>query len=277
MSKLVSVCVAALAVSAWLVGCVDSEEPADEASGSSGSGSGGSSAVAGGGGTPSGAAGAGAADSGGAGGAASGTISCPMAATASGTSPLITDFESMTSPTGTYTFESAGLLGGVYIYTDPMAPDTDPSTSMLAFAEGHDETSTQALVGQIHNATWGGGMGLWFACLDASVYQGVTFWARGSSPAGDVTMYLTVNEVEIESKGGSCPDDGTCVRPSVTFAVTDQWEEFTFTWADFTPGDAAGTEVPATGNNLFGIDFSLPNNNMSRDLELALDDFSFIE
>jgi hypothetical protein len=274
-----SASVAALLASSFCVGCV-SNDPEDEP-GSAGSGnaatagSGGSTS----GGTASGGGGSGgsASGTGGSSGSATTTAACATEATASGTSPTISDFESMTSPTGTYTFESGGLLGGTYIYTDGMAPATDPSTSKLAFGAGHDAASTQALVGTIHNATWGGGMGLWFACVDASAYTGVTFWAKGSSPAGEIAFNLTVNDVEVESKGGLCPDAGPCERPSAKIEITEEWKQYTFKWADFTPGNAAGTPVPGSGDNLYGIDFTLPNDDMSRDLELAIDDVAFTE
>jgi hypothetical protein len=194
-------------------------------------------------------------------------------ATASGSSPLIVDFEDMTAATGTYMFDDGAMTGGTYIYTDPMS--TPASTSMLSFAEGHDETSTQALVGTISNPTWGGGMGLWFSCQDASVYTGVTFWARGSSPAGPVQLNLTVNEAELESKGGGCPDAGPCTRPYLTFELTEEWTQHTFAWADFMPGDAAGTPIPSGADTLYGLDFGLTNDNMARELVLAVDDFAF--
>jgi hypothetical protein len=261
---------AAVLVSGGLfVACVSNDDvDGDESGGSAGTATAGANAMAG--------TGTGGSTGGTGGGGSAGTSTTPPAcatvATASGTSPLITDFESMTSATGTYMFESPALTGGTYIYTDTMSAD---STSMLSFSAGHAEASTQALVGQIHNATWGGGMGLWFGCIDASVYTGITFWARGSSPAGAIKLNLSVNAVEVESKGGSCPDAGPCVRPSAPVEVTDEWQEFTFAWADFTPGDAAGTPVPGGGDGLYGIDFSIPNDNMARDLELAVDDFSF--
>jgi hypothetical protein len=273
----VSAFVAVVVSGGLVVGCVSNEEPEDKATaGTSGTPAGGSATS---GASMGGSASGSSSGGGGSGGSAGSTTTmapCATEAVASGTSPLITDFEEMKTATGTYTFESGATLGGSYIYTD-LEGDTeeDPSTSMLTFSEGHDATSTQALVGKIHNATWGGGMGLWFGCIDASVYTGITFWARGSSPAGPIKLNLSVNDAEVESKGGLCPEAGPCVRPFVEVELTDEWQELTFEWADFMPGDAAGSPVPGSGDNLYGIDFGIPNDNMSRDLELAVDDFSF--
>jgi hypothetical protein len=276
-AKFFSAFVALLVSAGSTVGCVSNEEPDDKAT--AGTPSGGNATAGsnnGGGNTSTAGSSTGGGGSGGSGGMMTMPAACATVATASGTSPLITDFESLTTATGTYTFESGATLGGSYIYTDNESdPAEDPSTSVLELAAGHDETSTQALVGKIHNATWGGGMGLWFGCIDATVYTGVTFWARGASPAGPVKVNLSVNAAEVESKGGGCPEAGPCVRPSVEIELTDEWEQHTFAWADFSPGDAAGTPVPGSGEELYGIDFSLPNDNTSRDLELAVDDFSF--
>lgn len=268
---------AAIVAGGLLVGCVNNDPADDKSTAGTGNASGGSStagtSTAGGGSEAAGTSG-----SGGSAGTASLLPACATVATASGTSPLITDFESMTAATGTYTFESAGLLGGTYIYSDNMAPAADPSTSALSFAEGHEAASTQALDGKIHNATWGGGMGLWFACMDASAYSGITFWARGNSPAGSVKVNLSLNEVEVESKGGHCPDAGAetmCVRPYATFDVTDEWTQHTLAWGDFMPGSNGATPVPGSGQELYGIDFGIPNDNTSRELELVVDDFSF--
>jgi hypothetical protein len=127
---------------------------------------------------------------------------------------------------------------------------------------------------------WGSGVGTFLqssnAPYDASAYAGVTFWARGVSPVGPVKLNLTVNEALVASQGGACPDTGACIRPYLTFEVTDEWTEHTFAWADFMPGEAAvGTPIPAAVDTLYGLDFGLTNDNMARDLELAVDDFAF--
>ncbi len=265
----------AVLAAGFSVACVSNDEP--DADGKAGSSAQGGSSGAGstGGSAGSGAAGAsGGGGSSGSGGTPAVMISCASTAEASGTSPSITDFENLTTPTGTFTFESAGLLGGTYIYSDLTATE-EPSTTAVELSEGHDEESTQAIVGKIHNATWGGGFGLWMACVDASVYTGVTFWARGVSPVGPVKLLLSTNAVEVEMKGGECPDAGPCDRPALTFQLTEEWTEHTYKWADFKDGNAAGTAVPASGDDLFGLEFALTNDNTSRELEIALDDIAF--
>jgi hypothetical protein len=178
----------------------------------------------------------------------------------------------MTAPTGTYMFESPSILGGTYSYIDPADPN---ATQTLSFVAGHDAESTQALSFVVHSETWGAGMGLWFACMDASAYTGVTFWARGSAPSGPVELLLTTNDAVRVAEGGTCPDAGPCASPKVTVMLTDTWTQFTYAWGEFTPGDAAGTPVPATGNNVIGLNFNMGNDSTPNDLELVIDDFEF--
>lgn len=253
-------------------GCVSKDDVDPEASsGSASGGTGNTTAGTASGGTAVAAAGTSAA-AGTGGTAAALPPACATVLKASGASPLITDFEAMTVATGTYMFDAGAMTGGTYIYTDPLS--TPASTSKLSLAAGHDAMSMKALVGTISNPTWGGGMGLWFSCQDASVYKGVTFWARGSSPAGPVKLNLTVNEALKVAEGGPCAVE-PCTRPYVTFEVTDEWTQQTFAWADFTPGAAGTTPIPGNAETLYGLDFGLTNDNMARDLELAVDDFSF--
>jgi hypothetical protein len=266
---------AVLVSSGLFVGCVN-DDPEDK--GTAGTSSGASSNTAGtssNAGTSSGGTGSGTAGTTGAAGSVAKAPTCAMVAKASGTSPVIADFEAMTAPGSGFTFESAGIMGGTYVYSDLLAPAEDPSTSKLVLDAGYETASTKALVGQIHNATWGGGMGLWFGCMDASVYTGVTFWARGASPAGKVKLNLTVDKAVKVSEGGTCPEAGPCVRPVVELEVTEEWQQFTFAWADFTAGDSGGTALPAEVEAINGLDFGIPNDNMARELELAIDDVAF--
>ena len=263
-----------LAAGIVIGGCVNKDDVDPEASSGSASGGSGNTAA----GTTSGGSAVAAAGTSTAGTAAGGTAAAtpPACATilkASGKNPLITDFEALTVATGTYMFDAGAMTGGSYIYTDPLSMPA--STSKLSLGAGHDTASTKALVGTISNPTWGGGMGLWFSCQDATAYKGVTFWARGSSPAGPVKLNLTVNEALKVSEGGPCADAGPCTRPYVTFDVTEEWTQQTFAWADFMPGEAGTTAVPPDPLTLYGLDFGLTNDNMARDLELAVDDFSF--
>jgi hypothetical protein len=216
--------------------------------------------------------------------------------TAPGDSPLIVDFETGSlgapsasgEPSGNFMF-SGGENGGTYTYQEPSA-GLMRSVSLVP-----DRNGGLALSVVLGNATdYGGGMGLYFyPCVDASVYAGITLWARGSLPertvagatvvAGTVTINLDIADVATNSRDSvgcamDVPADMTlCTRPSTTFVVSDTWTQFTFLWSDFDPGNRNGTPYSPSGDNLLGINLAMDNAfGMPNDLELSIDDVAFV-
>ena len=114
---------------------------------------------------------------------------------------------------------------------------------------------------------WGGGMGLWMGCVDATGYQGISFYVRGTAPLGNGSMSLAMEDTsppaaDDPAGGGTCIATGTsdseCSGPSAEFPVTDNWTLIQIPWSGFTPGTAAaGVSVPATGNNITGMSFNV--------------------
>jgi hypothetical protein len=213
-----------------------------------------------------------------------------------GGSPLIVDFETGAlgapsetgEPSGNFMF-SGGQNGGTYTYQEP-SPQLMRTVSLVP-----DRNGGQALSVVLGNATdYGGGMGVYFyPCVDASVYNGITLWARGSLPermvagaavvAGTVTINLDIADVATNSRDSvgcamDVPTDMTlCTRPSTTFVVSDTWTQFTFLWSDFDPGNKNGTPFIPTGDNLLGINLAMDNAfGMPNDLELSIDDVAFV-
>lgn len=279
------------------VGCVTDVDPSDSSGGTSNLGgetSAGGSLETGGAGEGTGAGGAGGAP------ASSAVFRCedPSAPkiTAVGDSPVIVDFEtgSLGAPSATgepsanFMF-AGGENGGTYTYQEPSAQ------IMRDVSIVDDRNGGQALSVLFTNATdYGGGMGVYFyPCLDASVYKGITFWARGNLPertvaaatipAGTVTISLDIGDVATESLDSiGCamddPADATlCTRPTTTFVVSDAWTQFTFNWADFDPGNKNGTPYNPTGDNLLGINLTMDNAfGTSNTLALIIDDVAFV-
>lgn len=270
-----SACAAALLCMA-VVGCVSEDADPD------GAGTGGMGTAATGGADP----GTGGADPGtggtgggsggsdpGTGGSSASVPACEMGKTTlTAESPLITDFEAAQAFDTPYSFGTPSVMGGTYAYNDLGA--TDPG-ELLTIDAGYDATSAAALHGSIPVETWGGGVGLWFGCVDASAFDGISLWIRGSLPSGTADVQLTVLETISDAEGGPCPE-GACNSPYVTIDVTDEWTQHMLPWSMFTAGTAGDAEVPATGDNLSGININLGNDNMPNTLEIAVDDVSFI-
>ncbi len=87
--------------------------------------------------------------------------------------------------------------------------------------------------------------------LDASAYQGVSFWAKGT--AG----YQVTVDLRLTTTHFGCPTCTTCFdTPSAPFTPTSAWTYYELPWSSFVPG---GWGVPATVNDpsqLGGIGFT---------------------
>ena len=138
-------------------------------------------------------------------------------------------------------------------------------------------------------------MGVWMGCVDATSYQGITFWVRGSTPLGQTTITLAMEDTsppaeDNPAEGGTCiaASDDDCVGPQATVTVTDTWTQVTLAWSDFTAGvGSSGASVPASGDNITGIGFGVnlewiedPNNAgtwipIEGAYELVIDDVAF--
>jgi hypothetical protein len=180
------------------------------------------------------------------------TTPCEVKATLSGTSPQITDFEAAADPLDQFNFDTAFVLGGTYSYNDNSGTGSD----VLALVLGHDASSTKALQGTFHSELWGAGMGLWFdGCVDAKLYKGVSFWAKGTVPAGRIEFSL-----------GTQMQAGTA--PKYSFTVTDTWKQFSVHWSDFNPC--------TDGDNFSGMNFNVGNDFTPHDMTFIIDDVAFL-
>ena len=189
------------------------------------------------------------------------------------TQPAITDFETYDGTTDlsewVFSFNDDGtgntaVYAGVYGYDDATG---SPSFGMVG---GNAGSAYGVSISNSTEATaWGGGMGIWMGCIDASAYTGIRLWVRGSTPSGTVSISLAMEETTAPDEddpaaGGTCiatGAEGECAGPSASFAVTDSGTQVEIPWTGFTAGTAAaGVSVPATGNNITGIGLSVSLN-----------------
>jgi hypothetical protein len=114
-------------------------------------------------------------------------------------------------------------------------------------------------------ADWGGGIGMWMSCINATSFAGLTFWVKGTSPTGMMNVSLSTEDTSPPDatdprKGGTCdppPATGSCSGPSVAVALAAEWTQVTLPWGMFTAGvGASGVAVPATGDKITGMSFS---------------------
>jgi Carbohydrate binding domain (family 11) len=146
-------------------------------------------------------------------------------------------------------FYGNGLQGGWYAFVDPSGGLQDPTGSDIAAAPGGITEPGFALhITGSGQTEWGSGLGAIFAsrsigqeCLfDASAYDGVTFWMRGSmetegsveaSREGVVRFKVHEKDDQPTTVGGNCP--GNCFDAHGANLVVDTcWQQYTFRFAD---------------------------------------------
>ena len=157
-----------------------------------------------------------------------------------------------------------GVTTGTFGYGDDVGgfPET------FEMVDGNDSTYALSISDMLAEE-YGGGMGLWMsACLDATAFDGISFWVRGNAPTGTGKFTTLMEETTsampatATGKKGTCPgiDSGdmpTCIHPSHMFAVTDTWTEIRVPWSALTGGKAVTTSVVADGRNIWQLQFDV--------------------
>ena len=257
---------AALATSLTQAGCGTSGHARD-AGGAAGMGATGGSGATGGGG------GAGSSGKPGTGGSAGGSSAeCSKGV---GSDALIATFdEGATIADRNYPILGGAMPGGTYAYVDPS--DTTAAVTASVVDGGH---TCKALAMSIESSSFRG-MGFWTSApVDATSYTGISFWARRGEGSADPTgAVVSLGMDAVTADTGSCSGDmTTCVRPQLTITLTDTWTQYSLYWSMFTPGSDAGTEVPASGELVNGLDFSFQLAGTTKETTvLELDDVAFL-
>ena len=182
------------------------------------------------------------------------------------TDPLVADFEGYdgtTSPADWgWAFNAPSgsdkaVYAGLYEYDDGTG-----SPALSIAGPGNNSSKYAAKVAAGGQASkWGGALGVWMSCVDASAYQGVSFWVKGTAPTGNATMTLATEatsppDATDSAAGGTCTS-GTCAGPSIQFPVTTSWSQVLVNWDAFTAGTANGSTVTTTGGDITGLSWSV--------------------
>jgi hypothetical protein len=180
------------------------------------------------------------------------------------TSPLVADFEGYdgtTAPTSWgWAFNApAGNANAVYagLYN---SNDGTGSPLMTIAGPGYSSSKYAASISNTRATGWGAQLGMWMGCIDASAYQGISFWVQGSIPTPTATMTMASEATSAPDStgygGGTCTS-GTCNPASITFPVTSSWTQVLVPWGTFTPGTANGGNTTTTGNGITGLSFNV--------------------
>src|SRR5690606_35830190 len=176
------------------------------------------------------------------------------------TGPEFTDFEDYdgTLPVNEWGFSFNDTENPVY--AGPYEYNDETGTPLLEMVAGNG-SSYAVEISNTRSSEWGGALGFWMGCTDASAYDGLSFWARGPVPGELVTLGLSMEATsppaeEDPAAGGTCT--GTeCVGPSVAFEVTSSWQQVLLPWSAFEPGTNGSSSIPADGTDITGFTFSV--------------------
>jgi hypothetical protein len=123
-----------------------------------------------------------------------------------------------------------------------------------------------------NESVYGGGLGFWISpCVNASSYKGISFWARGQTPAGgcpaeagaggcfSFSLGTAATTAVSDAGAGTCTGTGTaCAAPQVSgLPLSMTWTQFQIPWSSFTGGMANGAASNPTGDGLLGLTFAV--------------------
>jgi len=154
------------------------------------------------------------------------------------TAGLVADFETYDGATDAATF-------GWTLYTDGAAVQryaglyaNSDGTGTPAFSMVAGNASTWAASASNPAATsWGGGVGFWMGCVNASSFTGISLAVRGSTPTGNVNVSLSVD-------GGSV---------SATVPVTETFVVQQIPFTTFTNTETGALVTSTNGDNMEGL------------------------
>jgi hypothetical protein len=208
-------------------------------------------------------------------------------------SPLLVNFDTYDGTTAAnswaYVFNApAGAANAVYIGLYENGDGT--GTALLSMpSPGANASKYAAAISNTKASGWGGKLRMWMGCIDASAYQGISFWVQGTTPTGIASFSFNTPDTTAPDAtgygGGTCT--GGCNAPYIDFPVTTTWTQILVPWSTFVPGTAAGANVTTTGNGISGLAFNVSLNYVAAPgdagyvstpgaYSLAIDDIEFI-
>jgi hypothetical protein len=133
------------------------------------------------------------------------------------------------------------------------------------------DTSKQAMFfGGQGFTDWGVAIGVGIAaCVDASAYSGITFWAK-STGSNALTAKLDVGTYDIvaTTNGGGCT--GSCTgKYETSVVIPTEWKEITIPFCSFA---RTGTTAPIAKNKIVNFTFLIAG---KVDYQFYIDDLSF--
>jgi hypothetical protein len=137
--------------------------------------------------------------------------------------------------------ESGGALGNWYEYKDSTANAT--LAALAISTPGANGTGKAIHLSGSGFQGFGAGMGQMMICTDASAFQGITFWAKGTSgTSNNIALQVAIPQTQAVADLGDCTSK--CFdHPSKKVALTSSWQQYSVKFTDLAQ---AGFGNPAT-------------------------------
>lgn len=196
---------------------------------------------------------------------------CPEVVVASGSAPLIDDWEH----SGAALLRNDGRAGAWLTFDDGTAKQNFPNGAQLIAATVQGGRSRHALHLRGGRFTdWGVVFGSDFAngaCYDASAYAGIEFWAKG--PAR-ILVGVQIIDIQSPKFGGFCEKDNCYNSHRKTIELDRTWKRYDVRWEELEQKRPEGI-VPFDVRRMRFLEFAVWKEDTPFDI--WLDDVSFIK
>ncbi len=129
-------------------------------------------------------------------------------------------------------------------------------------------------------AVWGAGTGFYSTCVNAEVFDGISFWVKGEMPEGSalqVELHVPETTAADNASGtGLCfgaPGNDCLPNKTAVDEITGEWVQHFVTWDQFTGGSNFGMPIQLNTTRLNGLNFHVPG--ASGTIDLSVDDVRF--
>jgi len=197
---------------------------------------------------------------------------CSPAIVASGKEPLVDDFED-----GDVRIPPLDQRAGPWIaYNDGTAQQTPrPGSEFLAdrIPGGRDKSRFGLHSRGGKFSKWGAAVAIEFTprrCYDASVYAGVTFWARGHAK---LRVNVKMTQVVAPEYGGSCEKDCFDSHGALRQLSRD-WKRYELRWEDLAQS-GFGTPLQFDPHSVYSLEFATGADQPPYDF--WIDDVAFLQ
>ena len=197
---------------------------------------------------------------------------CTPAVSAAGGQPLIDDFEDNDARIAPFE-RRAGFWGASNDGTSTQRPTPGSPLSIARIPGGRGASHFALHTSGGKFTKWGALVAAEFSarrCYDASVYAGLTFWARGR---GSFYVVAKMTQVAPEEYGGSCSRDCYDSHRALVRLSSD-WQQKRVTWAELEQR-GFGQAVPFDPRSLLSLEFTVGPEQTPFDF--WVDDVRFLE